>query len=106
MRNQRLQTNIKSMRLIPLRPDEMTDEITMEKLVRLQNGYLDTTEAITLFNIRRTYWFLPGKNVTFRTHLLEAKNKREGSFLIKSMEIVEDVDMILFLVEKRKKNMY
>jgi len=98
-----MEANVKTMQLIPLRPDTTTDEATLEKLVRLQQNFLEDIIPIHIFNIRQVDWILKGYDISFKSHLLRAKHSKDGSQLIHSLEKVDEMYHIILLVSKNKK---
>ena len=101
--NRHMEENIRNMKLMPLRPDEVTDAEIIGKLVALQQKFLNKMDAIHLFNIRRVDWMVPTMKVTFRENLLNARHRGDNSALINTIEHVEDSEKILIVVEKGKK---
>ena len=71
-----MEENIRNMKLMPLRPDEVTDEEMIGKLVALQQKFLNKMDAIHLFNISRVDWMVPTMKATFRENLLNARQGR------------------------------
>jgi len=98
-----MESNVKTMQLIPLRPDTTKDETTLEKLVRLQQNFLEDIIPIHIFNIRQVDWILKGYDISFKSHLLRAKHSKDGSQLIHSLEKVDEINKIIILVSKNKK---
>ena len=102
--NQQMEANIGKMRLMPLRADNMTEEETVAKLVKLQQNFLQTIDVIHLFKIKKLDWILPNLSTRFSSHLLEVEHKRDKSLLIRSIEKVEDCDKVILIVERKKRN--
>ena len=86
MENRKVGDNIENMKLMPLRSDYTTSEETLFQLVQLQQRYLANIDAIHIFNIKEVDWLLPKKEVSFKTHLLEARHSVVGSKLVLFLE--------------------
>ena len=93
-------TNTGAYRFFPFKASNDIPAGAIKQFAQAQNKFLHSTTGLAIYNLSNTDWKIPGKDISFKKYLLQAKHPNTGDRLIYAAERSMEENKFFLLVKQ------